>query len=84
MSWCPFCVWRDRLGDEGRAGLSGLPSRLIPPRRDLLIAQDLIELDRRTPKGTIWKASPRGRAVLRAANELSDAEDDRLDQADER
>jgi hypothetical protein len=72
------------LGEDGQAALTGLPSRLVLPMRNLMMTEELIEFHERRTDGTFWKASPRGRAVLRAADQLSDLEDDELDQDDER
>lgn len=68
MSWCPYCVW-NRIGVDGQQALLGLPSRLPAPVRNRLSREDLIELGTFHANGTIWRSTPRGRAVVRAGRE---------------
>lgn len=76
MSWCPFCVWK-RLGEEAQEALKRLPSRLPGPLRNHLVNEELVEFDRlEIGVGAFWRASPRGRAVIRAGESLKDEDDD--------
>lgn len=75
MAWCPVCVW-NRIQEDGQAALTGLPSRLPAPMRNLLLSEELVEFKERLRHGAFWQASPRGRAVIRAGRGLIDEDDD--------
>lgn len=75
MAWCPTCVWK-RIGVDAQDELTGLPGRVCTAFRDILLREELMEFAEFKPSGTIWETTPRGRAVIRAGQELVEQDDE--------